>query len=202
MERPSTQARAAGISRRFRRRRGGMIGPSSIRGRGRGESKGIIHSYRQLASTASRPAGCWPISTRSRARCRSLKGIPNTPARGDATARKAPQLSTRLPIPIASSTRSNAPANEAKVGGNAPRGTKRSTRSLIEYARQSSRIVNRRSCTTSAGPAKTVSLSASWRPGESMVITRTPTSAHPAVVKVTNSGWASIVPVRIMPTRK
>lgn len=179
-----------------------MIGRSWIRKRGRREKSGTIRSFRPLVLTASQLVDCSRISTRSRVRYRSLRGIRNIRARGGATVPRVRRHLIRLPIPIEFSSHSNAPENAVKENGNAPRGMKHSTRLPRVFATPLSKIDGTRSCITSAAQARTASRNAFSRPGESTDTTHTQTSARPAVVKVINSGWDSIVPVRITQTQK
>ena len=72
-----------------------MIGPNSIRVRGRNERSGTIRSFPPLASIANPPAGCSLTSTKSPAKFRSSKAIPSIPARVAATAPKVLPHSTR-----------------------------------------------------------------------------------------------------------
>jgi hypothetical protein len=78
-----------------------MIGPNSTRARGRNGKSDTTQSSLLLASIANRRVGCSRTLTRSRARYRSLRAIPNIQDRAGVTAPKVRPRSTRLQIPIA-----------------------------------------------------------------------------------------------------
>ena len=128
-ERPSTRARAASTSPRFRRRSAGTTGSSSTRARGRGASRSATCWSPPRASTASRRAACWPTSTATTCRSASSRATPSTPARAAATAPRARPRSTRSPTRTGSCTRFKRAGAAARASGSGSAGTRPSTTS-------------------------------------------------------------------------
>ena len=94
---------------------------------------------RRPASTASRPAACWPTSTRTTCRSRRSRATRPTPARAAATAPRARPRSTSSTTPSGSCTRCAASASAAAASGSGSAGTPRSTTSRAGSARRSPR---------------------------------------------------------------
>ena len=150
-------------------------------------------SCRRPASTASRRAACWPTWTARPCRSASSRATPSIPARAAATAPRARRRSTRSPTPTGSSTRCGAPGERGE--GKWERVSWDEALDDIAGAdphAPSSRAGTTRSCTTSAGPARTATPSGCW-PAWGMdghnSHTNVCSSRRPG--RVTSSGWAS-----------
>ena len=168
----------------------GRLGGARLEARGRERVERRYMLVPTPASTASPPAGCSPTSTRD-ARGPQVRGQPRASRLARAQLRQGtgdaqPGQRSR-PHPL---SRSSAPATrgegkwEQRVAG-----TRRSTTSPRASAGRSSRGGRTRSCTTSAGPARTATPSACSPPGASTATTRTPTSARSSGAPATTTGW-------------
>ena len=164
---------------RFRPRSAGTTGSSSTRRRGRGARSATTCWCRPRASTASRPAACWPTSTATTGEVRKFEGNPEHPglARPQLRQRPGDAQPDHRPRSHPLSAAARRRARRGQVGaGELGRRARRHRRRAS--ARRSSRTGRTRSCITSAGPARTASPNACSPPGASTATTRTPTSAR------------------------
>ena len=144
----------------------GRLGRARLPGLAASGSRSARRSSPPPVSTASRPAGCWPTSTRRPSQVRKFEGNPEHPGSRGRNCAKGPATLNQVTDPdrVLTPMRRVGPRGSGPVRAGLA-GTRRSTTSPPASARPSPRAAPTRSCTTWAAPARTATPSgcmASW----------------------------------------